>query len=113
MCELDGARVAEQDVGRAYERASGALVPVTDDDLDRLPLPTAHTIELPGTVPADGIDPRRPGAYYLPAQDSPTGAAPTSCWPRAWPGAARPSPSNSPYAATASASACCGPRATP
>ncbi|MFC4507216.1 MULTISPECIES: Ku protein, partial [Streptomyces] len=42
VCELDGARVAEQDVGRAYEKASGALVPVTDDDLDRLPLPTAH-----------------------------------------------------------------------
>ncbi|MFC4508657.1 MULTISPECIES: Ku protein, partial [Streptomyces] len=78
VCELDGARVAEQDVGRAYEKASGALVPVTDDDLDRLPLPTAHTIELLGTVPADGVDPRRlgAGAYYLAAQDSPAGARP-------------------------------------
>ncbi|WP_432138651.1 Ku protein [Streptomyces sp. bgisy154] len=77
-CELDGRHVTEQEVGRGYETTSGGLVPVTDADLDHLPLATAHTIELLGTVPSGEVDARRlgAGAYYLAAGDSPAGARP-------------------------------------
>ncbi|WP_328980602.1 Ku protein [Streptomyces canus] len=56
----------------------GRTIPVTDADLDHLPLATAHAIELLGTLPAEAIDPRQIGAaaYYLAAATAPASVRP-------------------------------------
>lgn len=51
---------------RGVEYARGKFVPLTNEELKALPLPTAHTIELSGFVAADEIDPVYfEKAYYL------------------------------------------------
>ncbi|MEU6299817.1 Ku protein [Streptomyces erythrochromogenes] len=69
VCELDGEELAQEEIGRGYETATGTLVPVTDADLDAMPLPTAKAIEIVAFVPAESIDPIQIGAsYYLAAE---------------------------------------------
>ena len=78
ICELDGQTVTEHEIGRGYELPSGTIVPLSDDELDHLPLATARTIELVGVLPASRIDPRQIGAasYFLAASSAPAGAKP-------------------------------------
>ncbi|MET7649083.1 Ku protein [Streptomyces sp. NPDC005426] len=72
VCELDGEEVAAADIGKAYEDADGSMIPITDEDLGSLPLPTAKTIEIVAFVPADSIDPlQMDAAYYLSANGVP------------------------------------------
>ncbi|MEE1757215.1 non-homologous end joining protein Ku [Streptomyces sp. SP18CS02] len=72
VCELDGEEVGTAEIGKAYEEADGALIPITDEDLARLPLPTAKTIEIVAFVPAGEIDPLQiDTAYYLSASGVP------------------------------------------
>ncbi|MFI8365227.1 Ku protein [Streptomyces sp. NPDC085612] len=69
VCELDGEELTQEEIGRGYETATGTLVPVTDADLDAMPLPTAKAIEIVAFVPAESIDPIQIGAsYYLAAE---------------------------------------------
>ncbi|WP_331756614.1 Ku protein [Streptomyces sp. NBC_01568] len=71
VCELDGQQLDQGDIVRGYETATGTLVPVTDEDLDNLPLPTAKAIEIVTFVPAATIDPIQIGAsYYLAATEA-------------------------------------------
>ncbi|WP_328296428.1 Ku protein [Streptomyces sp. NBC_00435] len=68
ICELDGQELDPSDIIRGYETAAGTI-PVTDQDLDGLPLPTAKAIEIVSFVPAASIDPIQIGsAYYLAAE---------------------------------------------
>lgn len=78
VCELEDREVAEQDIGCGYELPGGRTIPVTDADLDHLPLATAHAIELLGTLPVEAIDPRQIGAasYYLAAATAPAAVRP-------------------------------------
>ncbi|MFF8838715.1 Ku protein [Streptomyces sp. NPDC015130] len=72
VCELDGEEVAAADIGKAYEEADGTMIPITDEDLAALPLPTAKTIEIVAFVPAGEIDPlQMEAAYYLSANGVP------------------------------------------
>ncbi|MCX5142922.1 MULTISPECIES: Ku protein [unclassified Streptomyces] len=72
VCELDGEEVTAADIGKAYEDADGSMIPITDEDLGSLPLPTAKTIEIVAFVPADSIDPlQMDAAYYLSANGVP------------------------------------------
>ncbi|HEY9371574.1 Ku protein [Streptomyces sp.] len=72
VCELDGEEVATADIGKAYEDADGSMIPITDEDLAQLPLPTAKTIEIVSFVAADEIDPlQMDAAYYLSANGVP------------------------------------------
>ncbi|MFB8207208.1 Ku protein [Streptomyces sp. NPDC056010] len=72
VCELDGEEVPSAEIGKAYEDADGTMIPITDEDLSRLPLPTAKTIEIVAFVPADAIDPlQMDAAYYLSANGVP------------------------------------------
>lgn len=72
VCELDGEEVTAADIGKAYEDADGSMIPITDEDLGSLPLPTAKTIEIVAFVPADTIDPlQMDTAYYLSANGVP------------------------------------------
>ncbi len=69
VCELDGQELSQEEIGRGYETATGTLVPITDQDLDSMPLPTAKAIEIVSFVPADSIDPIQIGSsYYLAAE---------------------------------------------
>lgn len=72
VCELDEEEVTAADIGKAYEGADGSMIPITDEDLGSLPLPTAKTIEIVAFVPADSIDPlQMDAAYYLSANGVP------------------------------------------
>ncbi|RDG34225.1 non-homologous end joining protein Ku [Streptomyces corynorhini] len=72
VCELDGEEVTAPDIGKAYEDAGGVMIPITDEDLAALPLPTAKTIEIVAFVPASEIDPlQMDTAYYLSASGVP------------------------------------------
>ncbi|MFD5384424.1 Ku protein [Streptomyces sp. NPDC059474] len=66
VCELEDTPVESSEIGRAYEDADGALVPITEEDLAALPLPTTHTLEIEAFISASEIDPLQMGdAYYL------------------------------------------------
>ncbi|MGW6414768.1 non-homologous end joining protein Ku [Streptomyces sp. NPDC055055] len=72
VCELDGEEVPQAEIGKAYEDADGTMIPITDEDLASLPLPTAKTIEIVAFVPAGEIDPlQMDAAYYLSANGVP------------------------------------------
>ncbi|MYW15040.1 Ku protein [Streptomyces sp. SID2955] len=72
VCELEEREVSQAEIGKGYEDADGTIVPITDEDLSHLPIPTARTIDIVAFVPADRIDPLQMGAaYYLAAGGAP------------------------------------------
>ncbi|MFE7242480.1 Ku protein [Streptomyces sp. NPDC057580] len=72
VCEIDEQEVTAAEIGKAYEDADGSIIPITDEDLGSLPLPTAKTIEIVAFVPATEIDPlQMDTAYYLSANGVP------------------------------------------
>ncbi|MEU0224303.1 Ku protein [Streptomyces sp. NPDC006284] len=72
VCELEDREVTQDEIGKAYEDADGSMIPITDDDLTQLPIPTARTIEIVAFVPEERIDPLQMGsAYYLAASGAP------------------------------------------
>ncbi|WP_432096403.1 Ku protein [Streptomyces sp. bgisy100] len=76
VCELDDEEVPNEEIVKAYEAPDGSTVPLTDEDLAALPLPTAKTIEILAFVPAESIDPLQlERSYYLGA-DGPAAAKP-------------------------------------
>lgn len=71
VCELEDREVASAEIGKGYEYARDQVVPISDEELRNLPLPTAKAIEIAGFVPLESVDPIRIGdGYYL----SPDGA---------------------------------------
>ncbi|GHG97173.1 non-homologous end joining protein Ku [Streptomyces lanatus] len=72
FCELEDREVSQAEIGKGYEDADGSIIPITDEDLAQLPLPTAKTIEIVAFVPGDRIDPlQMDAAYYLAASGAP------------------------------------------
>ncbi len=72
VCELEDREVTQGEIGKAYEDADGSMIPITDDDLSHLPIPTARTIEIVAFVPEERIDPLQlDAAYYLAASGAP------------------------------------------
>ncbi|MFE6894509.1 Ku protein [Streptomyces sp. NPDC057694] len=72
VCELEEKEVTAAEIGKGYEDADGSIIPITEDDLASLPIPTAKTIEIVAFVPADRIDPlQMDTAYYLSANGVP------------------------------------------
>ncbi|MEV5877516.1 Ku protein [Streptomyces sp. NPDC052101] len=68
VCELDDREVTQAEIGKGYEDADGTIIPITDEDLSHLPIPTARTIEIVAFVPGERIDPlQMDAAYYLAA----------------------------------------------
>ncbi|MFJ9603996.1 Ku protein [Streptomyces althioticus] len=71
-CELEDREVSSQEIGKGYEDSDGTIIPITDEDLAGLPIPTAKTIEIVAFVPEDRIDPlQMDAAYYLQAGGAP------------------------------------------
>jgi DNA end-binding protein Ku len=76
VCELDGQVLSQDEIGKGYEVAKDRTVPVTDEELDRMPLPTAKAIEIVAFVEADSIDPVRISDSYYLAVDGQVAAKP-------------------------------------
>ncbi|MFJ9111291.1 Ku protein [Streptomyces sp. NPDC102283] len=66
VCELDGEALSQDEIGKGYELSKDRTVPITDEELDRMPLPTAKAIEIVAFVDAGSVDPIRiSDSYYL------------------------------------------------
>lgn len=56
-CPVDDREVFQDEVVKAYEYSKDSYVEITDEDLEALPLPSKHTIELTSFVKQAEIDP--------------------------------------------------------
>ncbi|MFJ4033639.1 MULTISPECIES: non-homologous end joining protein Ku [Streptomyces] len=66
VCELEGREVSQAEIGKGYQLTKDVVIPISDDDLRDLPLPTARAIEIVAFVPVDSVDPIRIAeGYYL------------------------------------------------
>ncbi|MFD9604778.1 Ku protein [Streptomyces sp. NPDC059970] len=57
FCRVEGREIPYEEVGRGFAMPDGNVVPLTDEDLAHLPLPTKRVIEVLGFVPGQDIDP--------------------------------------------------------
>ncbi|MFC3575632.1 Ku protein [Streptomyces yaanensis] len=72
FCELEDREVSGAEIGKGYEDADGTIIPISEEDLAQLPIPTARTIEIVAFVPFERIDPlHMDSAYYLAASGAP------------------------------------------
>ncbi|WP_371127159.1 Ku protein [Streptomyces sp. 2112.3] len=77
VCSLEGVEVTPDEIGRGYKPDGGdTVVPLSDDDLDALPLPTAKTLTILAFVAGGDIDPLQMGKGYYLGIDSPAAAKP-------------------------------------
>ncbi|MGW1562877.1 non-homologous end joining protein Ku [Streptomyces sp. NPDC002144] len=66
VCEIEDREVSNAEIGKGYEYARDQVVPISDEELSNLPLPTAKAIEIAAFVPLESIDPLRiADGYYL------------------------------------------------
>ncbi|MEV5178000.1 Ku protein, partial [Streptomyces flaveolus] len=66
VCELEDREVSQEEIGKGYELTKTQVIPITDEDLSNLPLPTAKAIEIDAFVPLESVDPIRIAeGYYL------------------------------------------------
>ncbi|MER6978842.1 Ku protein [Streptomyces carpinensis] len=67
FCTAENREVPHEKGGRGSALADGRVVPLTEDDLAHLPLPTKRTIDVFGFVPFEDIDPASVvGESFLP-----------------------------------------------
>ncbi|MGV4925037.1 Ku protein [Streptomyces sp. BHT-5-2] len=76
VCSLEGTEVAADEIGRGYRTEDEAIVPLSDADLDALPLPTARTLTILAFVAGGDIDPLQIGKGYYLGADGPAAAKP-------------------------------------
>ncbi|MFF0290051.1 Ku protein [Streptomyces sp. NPDC005262] len=68
ICEIDGETLSQDEIGKGYELTKDEVIPVSDEELDQMPLPTAKAIEIVAFVDRESIDPVRiADSYYLSA----------------------------------------------
>ncbi|KOT90399.1 DNA repair protein [Streptomyces sp. NRRL F-5755] len=68
VCSLDDEEAPREDIGRGYVTGD-RVVPVTDEDLERLPLPTAKVLTILSFVDSSEVDPLQIGKpYYVRAE---------------------------------------------
>src|SRR5215831_4736504 len=81
-CPVDDREVFQDEIVRAYEYSKDQYIEVTDEDLESLPVPSKHTIELTAFVKSAEIDPVYfERTYYLEADQ--VGAKPYALLMRA------------------------------
>jgi DNA end-binding protein Ku len=81
-CPVDDREVFQDEIVRAYEYSKDRYVEITDEDLEALPVPSKHTIELTSFVKAADIDPVYfERSYFLEADE--VGAKPYALLMRA------------------------------
>ncbi|MGW3622520.1 non-homologous end joining protein Ku [Streptomyces sp. NPDC000880] len=64
FCRAEGREIPYEEVGRGFATPDGRMVPLTEEDLAHLPLPTKRVIEVLGFVPGQDIDPISYGKPY-------------------------------------------------
>src|SRR5438270_121411 len=70
-CAAEDREVDNDELVRAFEVSKDQYVEVTDEDLERLPLPAKHQIELSAFVRSDEIDPMYyEKSYYLEPEET-------------------------------------------
>lgn len=68
VCSIDGEEVTSAEIGKGYEVEKDNVIPISDDELADMPLPTARAIDVVAFVDRDTIDLIRLGqTYYLEA----------------------------------------------
>jgi DNA end-binding protein Ku len=66
FCATEDVEVPQDELVKAFEVSKDQYVEITDEDLEKLPLPAKHTIELSAFVKASDIDPiYYDKSYYL------------------------------------------------
>ncbi|QTZ90741.1 Ku protein [Streptomyces auratus] len=77
VCSAEGVEISPDEIGRGYRPDdSDTVVPLSDEDLDALPLPTAKTLTILAFVAGGDIDPLQMGKGYYLGIDSPAAAKP-------------------------------------
>ncbi|WDT59850.1 non-homologous end joining protein Ku [Streptomyces sp. G7(2002)] len=77
VCSLEDVEISPDEIGRGYKPGDGdTVVPLSDEDLDALPLPTAKTLTILAFVAGGDIDPLQMGKGYYLGIDSPAAAKP-------------------------------------
>jgi DNA end-binding protein Ku len=70
-CPKDEKAVPWDDVVRGFEYAKGRYVPMTDEDLEHLPVKTVHTVDISDFVKLEEVDPIYfDRAYYLAPEEA-------------------------------------------
>src|SRR5437870_7012469 len=72
-CPKDEKSVPWDEVVRGFEYAKGNYVPITDEELDHLPVKTVHTVDISDFVKLEEVDPIYYDKAYYPAPEE-TGA---------------------------------------
>ena len=68
-CPVDEREIFQDEIVKAFEYSKDSYVEITDDDLEHLPVPSKHTIELTSFVSQAEIDPVYfERTYYLEAE---------------------------------------------
>ncbi|MEW2810935.1 Ku protein [Streptomyces massasporeus] len=66
FCEVEDREVRTNEIGKGYQLTKEQVIPISEDELRDLPLPTAKAIEIEAFVPLQSVDPIRIGeGYYL------------------------------------------------
>jgi DNA end-binding protein Ku len=70
-CPKDEKAVPWDEVVRGFEYAKGNYVPITDEDLDHLPVKTVHTVDISDFVKLEEVDPIYfDKSYYLAPEET-------------------------------------------
>jgi DNA end-binding protein Ku len=65
-CEIEDREVDQGEIGKGYELTKEQVIPISDEELRDLPLPTAKAIEIVAFVPLESVDHLKIGeGYYL------------------------------------------------
>src|ERR1700694_18106 len=71
FCAAEDVEVPQEELVKAFEISNDQYVEITDEDLEQLPLPAKHAIELSAFVKASDIDPiYYEKSYYLEPEES-------------------------------------------
>ncbi|MFJ4894982.1 Ku protein [Streptomyces sp. NPDC088788] len=66
VCEIEDREVPNAEIGKGYQLTKEKIIPVLDEELRDMPLPTSKAIEIEAFVPLESIDPIQIGdGYYL------------------------------------------------
>ncbi|MEU0588738.1 Ku protein [Streptomyces sp. NPDC006132] len=66
FCEVEDREVTNDEIGKGYELSKTQIIPITDEELASMPLPTAKASEIVAFVPLESVDPIRIAeGYYL------------------------------------------------
>lgn len=76
VCEIEDREVAQAEIGKGYELTKTQVIPISEQELSDLPLPTAKAIEIEAFVPLDSVDPIRIAEGYYLASDGQVAAKP-------------------------------------